>query len=55
MNALNKSLTELSLDEISEINGGSKKDTDFGYKVGRDISRAANYVWRHTIGCTPAY
>lgn len=55
MNNLNELLTELSSEEISNINGGSKKDKDFGYEVGHDIAKAANYLWTHTIGCTPVY
>lgn len=46
-----ESLTD---EELSMIDGG-KSDREFGYEVGHDIAKAANWVWTHTIGCTPVY
>lgn len=45
----------LSQEELLFVNGGSKQDEDFGYKVGKDIAKAAKAVWENTIGCKPVY
>ena len=41
--------------ELFDVNGGSKKDRDFGQEVGHDVSRVCHWVWTHTIGCTTVY
>lgn len=47
-------MKELSDETLEQIDGG-KSNCEFGYEVGHDIAKGANWLWTHTIGCTPAY